>query len=204
MSDLMSLPGFDPPPKPTDRLLFAVLPDISVAMCIEQLAHALRSKHALHGTPLHAGQLHITLLGLGDHVGLPKYLLAAAFWAASQITQEAFPVRFDKVLTFRYKSRVSDKYPTVLCSSEGATGLTILHKGLVDALRSIGFGGMSASLTPHMTLLYDRQKILEHTVEPVEWGVREFVLLRRHIDQRRPYSVLGKWPLRGVPHAGLF
>jgi DNA replication protein DnaC len=48
---------------------------------------------------------------LGNYVGLSRGLLIAANWAASQIALEAFTVRFDNVLTFRNKSRVSGDIP---------------------------------------------------------------------------------------------
>jgi RNA 2',3'-cyclic 3'-phosphodiesterase len=195
MSSQISLPGFDSPQKPTDRLFFAVLPENPAASRIEQLTHALRLEHGLYGAAIHAGQLHITLLSLGDHVGLPHDLLTAATHAASKIAQVAFRVRFDIVQTFRNKSRVSGGFPIVLCGGDGVVGLETLYQGLASTLLRLGFKGLPANITPHMTLLYDQQTVPTHTVAPIEWNVREFVLLCRHIDQNRPYSVLGKWPL---------
>jgi len=202
MQEQRWLPGVNSSPKPsaiinpTDSLFFAVLPEVSAAVRIRQLAQSLRLKHALRGSPLPAGQLHISLFSLGNHVGLPSGLPAATE-AVSQLAQNAFTVQFNNVLTFRYKSRLSGGYPIVLCGDEGVIGLELLHQGLMDALSRTEFKGTRKNLTPHVTLLYDDRKIPADRVAPIEWSVREFVLLRRHIGQNRPYSVLGRWPLCG-------
>ncbi|PFH10729.1 2'-5' RNA ligase [Collimonas sp. PA-H2] len=193
-----SLPGFDYPQKPTDRLLFAVLPAKPAATRIEQVTQALRLEHDLHGAAVHTGQLHITLAILGEYLGLPHDVLAAATGAASQIEQTAFRVRFDHVQTFRNKSSVSGNYPIVLCGDEGVIGLETLHQGLAGRLRRFGVKGIPASMTPHVTLLYEPEPVPSHAVAAVEWTVREFVLLHRHIGQNLPYSILGRWPLQKV------
>ena len=193
-----SLPGFESQQGPTDRFLFAVLPEKAAAAHIEQLAHALRHEHGLHGAAIHAEQLHITLVGLGEHWELPHELLAAAAGAAAQITQAVFKVHFDYVQTFRNKSRVSGHYPVVLCGDEGLIGLETLYQSLAGRLRLLGLKSIPASITPHVTLLYEPVPVPSHAVAAVEWTVREFMLLQRHIDQRRPYSIIGRWPLQEV------
>jgi 2'-5' RNA ligase len=139
--------------------------------------------------------MHVSLVGLGEYVDLPQGLLDSVARSVSQIKQEVFTARFDTVLTFRHRSRVSTGYPTVLCGGEGVSGFRTLHEGIVDALRGAGLKPRFATLTPHLTMLYDKQKIHTETVDPIEWNVREFVLLLRHIGQGRPYSLLGKWSL---------
>ncbi|NKI67914.1 2'-5' RNA ligase [Collimonas pratensis] len=196
-----SLPGFDSQQRPTDRLLFAVLPEKPAVARIEQLTRALCREHDLRGAAVHAEQLHITLVILGEYWGVPPDLLAAATSAASQISQSAFKVRFDYVQTFRNKSRTTGNYPVVLCGDEGLIGLETLHQDLTGRLRNLGFKGISASLTPHVTMLYEPEPVPSHAVVAVEWTVHEFVLLRRHINQYLPYSILGQWPLQKVSWA---
>jgi len=193
-----SLPGFDSSQQPTDRLLFAVFPEKPAVARIEQLTHALRLEHDLRGAVVHAEQLHITLVILGEYLGVPPDLLAAAAGAAAQIAQTAFRVRFDYVQTFRNKSRTTGNYPVVLCGDEGVVGLETLHQDLTGRLRNLGFKGISTSITPHVTMLYEPAPVASHAVAAIEWTVREFVLLQRHIGQHLPYSVLGRWPLRKV------
>ena len=191
-----SLPGFDSSQRPTDRLLFAVLPEKPAIARIEQLKHALRREHDLRGAVVDAEQLHITLAILGEYWGVPPDLLAAATGAAAQIAQTVFRVRFDYVQTFRNRSRTTGNYPVVLCGDEGLIGLETLHQNLAGRLRNLGFKGISASLTPHVTMLYEPEPVPSRAVAAVEWTVREFVLLHRHINQHRPYSILGSWPLQ--------
>lgn len=155
----------------------------------------------MRGAAVHAEQLHITLVILGEYWGVPPDLLAAATSAASQISQSAFKVRFDYVQTFRNKSRTTGNYPVVLCGDEGLIGLETLHQDLTGRLRNLGFKGISASLTPHVTMLYEPEPVPSHAVVAVEWTVHEFVLLRRHINQYLPYSILGQWPLQKVSWA---
>jgi 2'-5' RNA ligase len=171
------------------------MPSLSAVTRIEQVIETLRQEYSLRATPLSAQQMHVSLVGLGEYADLPQDLLDSVVGGVSQIRQEAFTARFDTVLTFRHRSRVSTGYPTVLCGGEGVYGFQMLHEGIVSALRGAGLKLRSAALTPHLTLLYDKQKIDTEVVDPIEWDVREFVLLLRHIGQRRPYSVLGKWPL---------
>ncbi|WP_211472352.1 2'-5' RNA ligase family protein [Collimonas humicola] len=193
-----ALPGFNAQQRPTDRLLFAVLPEQPAVARIEQLTRALRREHDLRGAAVHAEQLHITLTILGEYWGVPLDLLAAAAGAASQIAQPAFRVRFDYVQTFRNKSRTTGNYPVVLCGDEGLIGLETLHQDLTGRLRNLGFKGISASFTPHVTMLYVPEPVPSHAVAAVEWTVCEFMLLHRHIGLHLPYTILGRWPLRKV------
>lgn len=193
-----SLPGFDSSQKPTDRLLFAVLPEKPAIARIVQLTRALRLEHDLRGAVVHPEQLHITLVILGEYLGVPPDLLAAATGAAAQIAQTAFRVRFDYVQTFRNKSRTTGNYPVVLCGDEGVIGLETLHQDLTGRLRNLGFRGIPTNITPHVTMLYEPEPVSSHAVAAIEWTVREFVLLQRHIDQYLPYTVLGSWPLQKV------
>jgi 2'-5' RNA ligase len=42
-------------------------------------------------------------------------------------------------------------------------------------------------------MLYDDVTAAPQSVAPVEWTVREFVLLHSHIGQGRPYNILARW-----------
>ena len=49
---------------------------------------------------------------------------------------------------------------------------------------------------PGMTLLYGDREIKEEAIEPIDWTVREFVLVHSLLGRNR-YSALARWPLRG-------
>jgi len=192
----MLLPGIAPAPQRNDRLSFAVKPDAETAAGMVQLAWRLRSAHRLQGRPIDAGRLHISLLLLGGQSGAPHALVALASRAASTIVLPPFAVSFDRVLSFSGTSRAPGGRAIVLSGSDVGAGLSALSRALAAAMREFGFsGGSQLSLTPHVTLLYDRQSVAERTIEPVTWTVREFVLAHSHIRDRRSYELLGRWAL---------
>jgi RNA 2',3'-cyclic 3'-phosphodiesterase len=190
----ISLPGFAPVPERNDRLFFAVLPDIETAGQIAQLASCLRSERGLHGKPLDAARLHVSLQGLGDHSGVPQALVALVSEAASTVVLPSFVARFDRVLSFSGKLHTGkEKRAVVLAGGSGIAGLLGLHRALLAALQGLGIA--ASSFTPHITLLYEEQHVAERGIEAVSWTVREFVLIHSRIGQKLPYALLGRWPL---------
>lgn len=189
----LPLPGMDPPPEMTDRLFFAVLPDAGTAGQIARFAGQLRNAHGLRGRPLEAGRLHVSLVALGDHPGVPLALVAAACQAALAVAVTPFMAGFDRVLSFTGKARAR---PVVLVGSAGTAGFFGLRQALAGAMQERGFQPLAASgFNPHLTLLYDAQQVAEAAVAPVGWMVREFVLVHSRIGQNLPYALLGRWPL---------
>ena len=82
MSEQLSLMGFDATFRSTDGLVFAILPDMSAAARIAQLARHLRDELGLKGEPFALERLHISLHYLGDYEGIPPGIVAAAHEAA--------------------------------------------------------------------------------------------------------------------------
>jgi 2'-5' RNA ligase len=189
------LPGIEPPVAPTDRLFFALQPDADAAARIASLAQTLRDAHELKGKPLKTPHLHVTLHFLGDHVGLPQPLVAAASQAAARIACPPFHVTFDRVASFRNKARRPQ--PLVLLCSDDESALVAFRQTLTDALKQEGLAqGLDMRFTPHVTLLYDTRVLPERQVEPIQWVVTEFVLIHSLIGKTR-HIPLGRWPLRG-------
>lgn len=114
-----SLFDFEPPPKLTDRIFFAIAPDAEACADIGALTAGLKAQHGMQGRPIAAAKLHCTLCNLGDFAGMPEALLARARQAAALVAPAA--------------------------------------------------------------------------VAPVEWPVRELLLLHSHIGQARPYNLLARW-----------
>lgn len=194
MSEQFLLPGLEPPPVPTDRLFFAVVPDAAAVERITQLTRRISREHALHGKPIDTARLHITLLFLGDHAGLPDGVVAIAKQVAAMIKQPSFTAHFDHVMSF---SGNPNHRPLVLLSDEGAAGLLNLYQALLTGLRGYSHlpSTRTANFTPHVTLLYDRVSVPKVAIEPIEWQVRDFVLLHSRIGRGGSYEVLGRWPL---------
>ena len=75
--------------------------------------------------------------------------------------------------------------PLVL-RGEGAAGVTALQNALGNALAKAGLGARQSA--PHLTLLYDARRIDEQPIEPIDWTVREFVLVHSLLGQDELYS----------------
>ncbi len=189
-----SLFDFDPPPKLTDRIFFAIAPDAAAIADIGALTATLKAQHSMQGRPIADAKLHCTLCNLGDFAGMPDALIARASAAASQVAAATAPfaLNFDTAQTFVNRAR---NRPFVLTGGDGVVGVTALYRNLAGALLKAGIGGNPHSYTPHVTLLYDDVTAPPQSVAPVEWTVSEFVLLHSHIGQARPYNVLARFKM---------
>jgi 2'-5' RNA ligase len=158
----------------TDRLFLAVVPPADVAERISRLARHLRIGHDLTGRPLEAEHFHVSLCPLGEGVGVPADIVATATERAGRTAMPSFKVAFDRVGSFRNGA-------FVLRGDESLIGLEILQQRLSDSLD--GRPQPARSFTPHVTLLRDRHLVPEHDIEPIEWQVKDVVLV---------HSLLGK------------
>jgi 2'-5' RNA ligase len=193
MLEQSSSPGFDPAPKPTDRLFFAIFPDAEAAARIAALARQLQVAHGLKGQPLQTARLHVTLHHLGDFAGLPPDTVLRARDAALAVAMPPFNVSFDRAASFR-KPR---NCPFVLQADEGVVAITAFQQALGAALKDAGLApSVESSFTPHVTLLYDDCCVDEQPIEPIAWTAHEFVLVHSLIG-RGVHVPLGRWPLQG-------
>jgi 2'-5' RNA ligase len=184
--------GRDTVQKPTDRLFFAIFPGAAAAVRIAQLAHDLRGKHGLKGKQFATERFHVTVHYLGDYAGLPRGIVAAAIEAAATVAMPPFEVVFDRALSF--PTRLENR-PFVLQGCAGVVGLTAFQRTLSAALDQAGFGnGAKSEYTPHVTLLYDDRLVPEGPVDPVDWIVREFVLVHSLLGQS-VHVPLARWRL---------
>lgn len=194
-SDQPSLFGFDEAPtQPTDRLFFALFPDPANAQHISHTTQQLQREHGLRGKPLEPQRLHITLHHLGDTVGLPAQVVAAAQQAAQSVRATAFDVSFERAESFAGRPR---QRPFVLRGEAGLVDLLGFQKALGLAMAKAGLGRwVEARFTPHVTLLYDDQLVGPQPIEPIRWRVAEFALVHSLLGQHR-HVMLGRWPLQG-------
>jgi RNA 2',3'-cyclic 3'-phosphodiesterase len=193
MAKQLSLMGFEDA-QPTDRLFFAIFPDANSAARIARLAEGLRDSHGLRGKPLASNRFHITLHHLGDHIGLPQSIVAAACEAAANVTMPQFDVAFDRAGGF---ARGTGNRPFVLQGGDGLAALALFQRVLGTAMMKAGLKRWTeTSFTPHVTLLYDDQDVARHSVETIGWTVKEFVLVQSLLGQTR-HIPLARWQLRG-------
>lgn len=178
---------------PLHGLFYAIFPDPMTAASLMRLACHLRAKHGLSGPPLAANRFHITLHHFGHYHDLRRDFVEMAGEAAAKIVTPPFRVTFDRVLSF---SRITDDRPLVLRENSRATALKTFRQDLGIALTKTGLGRkVVRPFTPHVTLLYDQQDVVEQAVETIGWTVNEFALVHSLIGQTK-HIVLGRWPLR--------
>lgn len=181
--------GFEAPR--TESLFFALFPPADAASRLSATAHQLCIRHRLAAAmPIATDRLHVSLASLGKHASLPRDLVGAAVAAAATMKAAAFEVTFDRAMSFLGGPR-----PLVLCGGEGTAGLVAFQQALGGAIGAHGLGRVKRQYTPHVTLLYDPRGIAAHTIEPIRWTVREFVLVHSLLGRSR-HVPLGRWALR--------
>ena len=194
MTEQLSLAGLNPASQPTDRLFFGVIPDAPATAETTQLVQHLRREHGLSGRSLATDHFHVTLCHVGDYVGLPAGIVAAAREAVTTLAMQSFEVTFDHAGSFSGKPR---NLPFVLLGNDGVAALIAFQRVLFEALKRVGLTRRAEpSFTPHMTLLYDDRSIAMRPIEPLSWIVREFVLVHSLLGQTR-HIPLGRWSLWG-------
>jgi RNA 2',3'-cyclic 3'-phosphodiesterase len=168
-----------------DRLFLAIVPPAEVAERIARLTRHLKIGHELRGKPLQPEHLHVTLCHLGDGVGIPKDVVAMATERATSIAMPSFKVGFDRVGSFKNGA-------FVLRGDESLIGLEILQQRLSDSFD--GSPQRARAFTPHMTLLRDAHRVPDHDIEPIEWEVKDIVLVHSLLG-RTTHRHLARVPL---------
>ena len=169
--------------RPTGRLFLAVLPDAKTSARIAQTARHLRVSHGLAGKPLRPEHFHVTLCGIDAGIGLSLAGIESVRERVARIVMPSFRVGFDRAESFKNGA-------LVLRGDDGVIGLEILQQRLSDELD--GQPRKARRFTPHVTLLRDGYRVPEQRIEPIEWTVREVVLMRSQDGRSTPVA---RWPL---------
>ncbi|TIR15068.1 MAG: 2'-5' RNA ligase [Mesorhizobium sp.] len=182
---------------PTDRLFFAILVEGTIAHMLASRALAWQRELGLGGKLIRAGHLHISLVMLGDHDGLPKPLVDAACSAGSLVQARAFDVSFDRLSPFGGGA-------LVLRRSDGVPALQAFWQALAAVLSDSSFKPLvGKSIEPHVTLLRDKARVPrvdERPIEPIGWTVQEFVLIHSFLRQDR-HQIIRRWQLNSQDDA---
>jgi 2'-5' RNA ligase len=172
----------------------AIKPDHEAAARIYRLAGIIKRARGFEGDLIEPERLHISLFFLGWRDDLPEKIIAGIHRAAAELRVMPFEVTFDRTISF---SSQRDNRPFVLVGSEGMFRLKAFHTSFGAAMmRNDLKCWVHAISTPHVTLLYDKQIVDEHPIEPISWIVREYVLVRSLHGQKR-HIQLARWQLRG-------
>jgi RNA 2',3'-cyclic 3'-phosphodiesterase len=104
-----------------------------------------------------------------------------------------FDIAFDRATSLSVRG---DKAPIALVGDDGVAGLSMFEQAFAAAMRRARFRCRTRpQFAPHVTLLYDRQRIQEQEVAPVRWTVRDVTLVHSLVGRGR-HTLLGQWPLR--------
>jgi 2'-5' RNA ligase len=174
-----------PKSRASDRLFLAIVPPVEVAERIGRLTRHLKIGHDLTGKPLQPEHLHVTLCHLGDGVGVSADAVAMAAERAAATAMPSFKVGFDRVGSFKNGA-------FVLRGDESLIGLEVLQQRLSDSFD--GSPQRARAFTPHMTLLRDAHRVPEHDIEPIEWEVKDIVLVHSLLG-RTTHRHLARIPL---------
>ncbi|HTR88012.1 MAG TPA: 2'-5' RNA ligase family protein [Reyranella sp.] len=159
---------------PRDRLFFAVLPDAETTGRIAEATQRLRRAHGLKGKLIRPERLHVTLLHVGDEAGLPDGWIEETAERAAGVSMPQFKVGFDRVVSFKQGA-------LVLRGDESLIGLEILQQRVNDLFDDRP--RKARPFTPHVTLLYGNRRIEEEAIEPIEWTVKELVLVHSRLGR---------------------
>ena len=118
-------------------------------------------------------------------IGLTPGMVESVKASAETVAMPSFRVCFDRAESFKNGA-------LVLRGDDGTIGLDILQQRLSDALD--GEPRKARSFTPHVTLLRDGHRVPEQRIEPIEWTVREVVLVHSLIG-RTIHRHLARWTL---------
>lgn len=173
---------------------FALLPDANVRVQLAITAERLCRVHRIGGTPVTSGALRLDLCPMGRVERLTQPAERALLAAGAAVSRAEFTLTFDSATPLRTRE---GSFPLVLKASAAGTAAALeLRKAIAAAQAAVGLQviavtGFSAWVA---LMLGDSLNSVEELISPVEWPVREFVLIRRFFGGMR-HEVIGRWPL---------
>jgi 2'-5' RNA ligase len=168
----------------TERLFFALWPGEPQRDALSRVQLGLPDHR---GRSTHPGDLHITLVFLGD---LDTRVRACAEQAADRVRSASFSLTLDRLGCFP-RARV------VWCgASQRPQSLLQLLQELNSGLLGCGFRPERRSFELHVTLARKARPLPARELEqPVVWPVTEFALVLARPGERPRYAVQRRWPL---------
>jgi 2'-5' RNA ligase len=168
------------------RLFFAAWPAPEIQQALGKRAQEL--KRDCGGRAIQAGNIHLTLVFLGD---VDRARREQIDTLAGSISARRFELAVDRVEYWRHNRIV---WAGVERCPEALQGLVA---GLERALAAEKFRIEGRPYAPHITLLRDARRSPAHAALPgIVWPVARFALVESVAQERgRVYQVLREWPL---------
>jgi RNA 2',3'-cyclic 3'-phosphodiesterase len=167
------------------RLFFALWPEDDVRARIAQASAGAVAESG--GRVIPSDNHHVTLLFLG-HTPLSRVHEATA--AAARLRVPRFQITFDRIETW------GRSHIVCLTSSAPPNEARELADSLAAELAAL-VRRDDREFRPHVTLARDaRRKARAQAIAPIEWPVREFVLVQSNMTRTGShYAVRERWPL---------
>jgi 2'-5' RNA ligase len=166
------------------RVFFALWPDDAVRRALGERTEALYRQ--VGGKPSRAESVHLTLLFLGD---VPVARLDALQAVGASAAFEPFTLRLDRVGCWKH-NQIAWAAP-----SQIPPALARLVQTLESGVDGEGFRFDRRPYAPHITLVRKARCVALKRVDPVEWPVHEFVLVRSELhSEGSRYETIGRWP----------
>ena len=180
--------------RPSHNLFFAIpIPD-PVAEDVSSLFQGFKQRYPVRKPQIAAKRLHISLARVFAADSVPDRILELAKLAGSKIRFVEFDLVLNRVLSFRSSQQ---EKPLVLTTDAGSTHSVNRLVEQVTRTICILSGTQhfrKGSITPHITLTWDRVAVPEQPILPIKVRVREIVLIHSHVGKSR-YDILGRWRL---------
>lgn len=173
---------------------FALLPDADVRVQLAIATERLCRIHRIGGTPVGSNALRMDLCPMGRPERLVQPPEQALLAAGATVSQPEFTLTFDSATPLRSRD---GSWPLVLKADAAGTATALeLRKAIAAAQAAMGLQVIAvAGFAAWIALMQgDSLNSAEELINPIEWRVREFVLIRRFFGGMR-HEVIGRWPL---------
>jgi 2'-5' RNA ligase len=173
---------------------YALLPDDGARLEIVATGERFRKSHRANGLLVGANSLHLSLCPMGKPERLSQPLEPALLEAAAAVSGVGFDISLDSAMRFTARD---GQFPLVLCADGQSIQAALqLRKAIAaEQLRAgLQVSGVSSYL-PHVVLIEGHAiEAVEDAITPIQWKVREFVLIRSFFGHSC-HEVVGRWPL---------
>lgn len=173
---------------------FALLPDAGVRAQFVALGDRLQRTHRIGGTLIAADTLRLDLCPMGRPERLAYSAEQAMLAAGAAVTLAGFKLTFDSATRLRTHAA---QFPLVLTASAAGTAAALeLRKALAAAQAAVGLQVIAVTgFSAYVALMQgDTVNAAEELINPIDWTVREFVLIRHFFGGLR-HEVIARWPL---------
>jgi 2'-5' RNA ligase len=169
------------------RVFFALWPDDMVRRALSGCGEALYRQ--VGGKPTRAESVHLTLLFLGD---VPVARVQALQAVGAGAAFEPFTLRLNRVGCWKH-NQIAWAAP-----SQVPPALARLVQALEAGADGEGFRFDRRPYAAHVTLVRKARCVPLTRVDPVDWPVSQFVLVRSELhSEGSRYRTIGQWPAAG-------